>query len=43
MEELLKKAAIIRDETNDGDNTAERVGELFVDILEKMEIGRAHV
>ena len=38
MEELLKKAAIIRDETNDGDNTAERVGELFVDILEKMAL-----
>lgn len=33
MEELLKRAAVIRDETEDNLNTAQRVGSLFVDVL----------
>lgn len=36
MEELLKQAAVIRDETDDYKNTAERVGTLLVDIIKKM-------
>lgn len=36
MEELLKQAAVIRDETDESKNTAERVGTLFIDIIEKM-------
>lgn len=36
MEELLKQAAVIRDETDDYKNTAERVGTLLVDIINKM-------
>lgn len=36
MEELLKQAAVIRDETANDKNTAERVGTLFIDIIEKM-------
>lgn len=36
MEELLKKAAIIRDETDDGENTAERVGSLLLEIIGKI-------
>lgn len=37
MEELLKKAAVIRDETEDNLNTAQRVGTLFVDILQAIQ------
>lgn len=36
MEELLKQAAVIRDEVDDDKNTAERVGTLFIDIINKM-------
>lgn len=36
MEELLKQAAVIRDEVDDDKNTAERVGTLFIDIIQKM-------
>lgn len=33
---LLSKAKLIRDEIQDGANTSERVGGLFVDILKQM-------
>lgn len=36
MEELLKQAAVIRDEVDDDKNTAERVGTLFIGIIQKM-------
>lgn len=37
MEELLKRATIIRDESIDNENTAERVGTLFVDVIQQMQ------
>lgn len=37
MEELLKKAAVIRDETEDNLNTSWRVGTLFVDVIQEMQ------
>lgn len=37
MEELLKQAAIIRDESIDSENTAERIGTLFVDVIQQMK------
>lgn len=40
-EELLKRAAVIRDETADSANTATRVGSLFVDILQAEETALA--
>ena len=32
---LLQRAKIIMNETNDGSNTANRIGQMFVDIIEK--------
>ncbi len=40
-EELLKRAAVIRDETADSANTAERVGSLFVDALQVVQQNEA--
>lgn len=37
MEKLLKQAAVIRDEMDDNKNTAERVGTLFVDIIQQIQ------
>lgn len=37
MEELLKQAAVIRDELDDNKNTAERVGTLFVDVIQQVQ------
>lgn len=34
---LLSRARLIRDENQDGANTAERVGSLFVDMLKQMQ------
>lgn len=37
MKELLKQAAVIRDEVEDYKNSAERVGILFVDVIQRMQ------
>lgn len=37
MEKLLKQAAVIRDEMDDNKNTAERVGTLFVDVIQQIQ------
>lgn len=37
MEELLKQAAVIRDEMVDEENSAQRIGTLFVDVIQRMQ------
>ena len=37
MEELLRQAAVIRDETVDNENSAIRVGTLFVDVIQRIQ------
>lgn len=36
MENLLKQAAVIRDEDAEYENSAERIGTLFVDVIQQM-------